>query len=143
MKVDVVLKPSRYRRWAAGLAYGLVAGCWLLSPVSVWSTVVVLGMLLIGVLLTRNQSRQQTCISLYQRDDGGWQWQTDQHPRWIHGQLHHMSVLPWVVVLVFDCTAIKRQQRVVIWQDQVAAADWRRLQVVGAWSSCRSSLIEG
>jgi hypothetical protein len=57
--------------------------------------------------------------------------------------LHHMSVLPWVVVLVFDCTAIKRQQRVVIWQDQVAAADWRRLQVVGAWSSCRSSLIEG
>lgn len=144
MRVDATLQPSRYRHWATMACYLVVAGMWLVSPFD-------LGLQIVGVLLLGlggwaaacHQQRQAQCISVYQRDDGGWQWQTDEHERWVQGRLQRVTALSWVIVLVFDCSAIKRQVRVVIWQDQVDATQWRRLQVVGAWYGNRASLIEG
>jgi hypothetical protein len=144
MRVDASLQPSRYGCWAQMGCYGVVAGLWLCSPFALLLKTMVILLLGLGAwYVAVLQRRHAVCISVYQREDGGWQWQHSAHERWIQGQLQRVATLPWVVVLVFDCTAIKQQQRVVIWQDQVDRANWRRLRVVAAWAGQRPSLIEG
>lgn len=145
MRVDAdVLQPSRYRLCVMMACYAIVAALWLLSPFA-WSLKIGIFVLLgIGVAVaTLRQHRPPVCVSVYQRDDGGWQWQMQGHDRWIHGQLQRVLALPYVLVLVFDCTAIKQQQRIVVWQDQVDRSSWRRLQVVAAWAGQRPSFTEG
>lgn len=143
MRVDASLQPSRYGRWAQLGSYGVVAGLWLCSPFALLLKAMIVLLLGLGAWYVAVRKRHAVCVSVYQREDGGWQWQNNTHERWIQGQLQRVSALPWVVVLVFDCSAIKQQQRVVIWQDQVDRVNWRRLRVLAAWAGQRPSLIEG